>query len=124
MLPAPYREKLPHYPVQIMITPRYFLMSDIEDEVASDEDVRATDGFGSTPLIVIVHEIPDNIYFGKLEGDDLVEAERLFQEVAHHLAALSTNSVYVIAEGSGHLVNIERPDVVIDAIIELVEKPY
>ncbi|MHC4433478.1 MAG: hypothetical protein ACYTBS_16685 [Planctomycetota bacterium] len=37
------------------------------------------------------------------------------------LAALSMNSKYVVAEGSGHLITIERPDVLIDAILSLVE---
>jgi pimeloyl-ACP methyl ester carboxylesterase len=68
-------------------------------------------------LIVIVHSVPDPLLFSRLEG------ERLFQEAAMKLAALSTNSEYVVAEGSGHLVTIERPDVVIDAILSLVEYP-
>jgi hypothetical protein len=123
MLPAPYQEKMPDYPFEIMFTPRYFAGSRIEDAVASDNEVRETNGFGDTPLIVIVHSIPDPLLFGRLQGEDLEEGERLFQEAAMKLAALSTNSEYVVAEGSGHLITIERPDVVIDAILSLVKYP-
>jgi pimeloyl-ACP methyl ester carboxylesterase len=120
MLPEPYQEKLPAYPVAIMITPRYFRMDAIEDEVSSDNDVRKTDGFDDTPLIVIVHSIADPLIFGRLQGEDLEKAKVMFQNAARNLADLSTNSQYVVAEGSGHLVIIERPDVVIDAILSLV----
>jgi len=122
-LPVPYQEKMPDYPFEIMFTPRFFAMSEIEDVVASDNEVRETNGFGDTPLIVIVHGIPDPLIFGRLQGEDLEEGERLFQETAMALAALSTNSEYVVAEGSGHLITTERPDVVIDAILSLVEYP-
>jgi pimeloyl-ACP methyl ester carboxylesterase len=121
MLPEPYQDKLPNYPVEIMITPQYFLMDDIEDTITSDNDVRETNGFGDTPLIVIVHDIPDPLLFGQLLGEELEEAEHMFQDAAKNLVNLSTNSQYVVAEGSGHLVIIERPDVVIDAILNLVD---
>ena len=38
------------------------------------------------------------------------------------LAALSTDSVYVLAEGSGHYVQIDRPDLVVEAVLNIVEK--
>ncbi|TET98905.1 MAG: alpha/beta hydrolase [Anaerolineales bacterium] len=121
MLPAPYQEKMPDYPFEIMITPRFFEMSGLEDDVASDNEVRETNGFGDTPLIVIVHGVPDPLIFGQLQGADLQEAERLFQEAQMRLAELSNNSQYLVAEGSGHLVIIERSDLVIDSILSLVE---
>jgi pimeloyl-ACP methyl ester carboxylesterase len=120
MLPASYREKLPDYPVPIMITARYFEMDAIEDEVASDEDVKKTDGFGDLPLIVIVHDTPDKVLFGSLEGEDLDEAERLFQEAQQKLAELSSNSQLIFAENSGHMVIIERDDIVVDAILDML----
>ncbi len=123
MLPAPYQEKMPDYPFEIMFTPRYFARSRTEDAVASDNEVRETNGFGDTPLVVIVQGIPDPMLFGRLQGEDLEEGERLFHEAQMKLAALSTDSEYVVAEGSGHLITIERPDLVIDAILSLVENP-
>jgi pimeloyl-ACP methyl ester carboxylesterase len=59
--------------------------------------------------------------FGQLQGDDLQEGERLFQEAQLRLAELSSNGQFLIAEGSGHLVPIERPDLVIESILSLVE---
>jgi hypothetical protein len=96
-------------------------MDKLEDEVASDSDVLATNGFGDTPLIVIVHGNPAPMIYGPLDGSDLEEAERLYHDAAKNLAALSTDSQYIVAEGSGHMVPIERPDVVIEAILSLVE---
>lgn len=121
MLPAPYREHLPDYPVAIMITPRYFEMDAIEDHVASENELRETDGFGDTPLIVIVHDTPDTVMYGSLGGEDLEEAERMFQAAQQRLTELSSNNQFITAEGSGHLVIIERPDVVVEAILSLVE---
>jgi pimeloyl-ACP methyl ester carboxylesterase len=120
-LPEPYQEKLPDYPVAIIITPRYFEMDAIEDVVASEIELGKTNGFRDIPLIVIAHDTPDRVMFGSLQGEDLEEAERLFQEAQRRLAELSSNSQFMIAEGSGHLVIIERPDIVIDAILVLVE---
>jgi pimeloyl-ACP methyl ester carboxylesterase len=123
MLPAPYQEKMPDYPVEIMITPRYFELSLVEDALASDREVLAADGFGDTPLIVIVHGDPAPMIYGPLQGKDLEEAERLYEQAARRLTTLSTNSRYMIADGSGHLVIIEKPELVIHAILSLVDNP-
>jgi pimeloyl-ACP methyl ester carboxylesterase len=121
MLPAVYQEKLPNYPLDIIFTPQFFKINELEDTEISDSDVRETDGFGDTPLIVIVHGKPAPMIYGQLDGTDLEEAERLFHSAAKNLAALSTDSQYIVAEDSGHMVPIERPDVVIEAILSLVE---
>lgn len=123
MLPTSYQEKLPDYPLDVVFTPHFFEMSLIEDEIISDNDVRQTDGFGDTPLIMIVHGKPAPLIYGNLQGEDLEEAERLFHEAAQKVAGLSSNSQYLIAEESGHLIIIEQPNVVIDAIVSLVESP-
>ena len=38
------------------------------------------------------------------------------------LASLSTNSTHLIAEGSGHAIHLDRPDLVVDAIDQLLER--
>ena len=44
-----------------------------------------------------------------------------YAELQSKLLSLSLNSKQVVAENSGHLIMIDRPDVVISAIHEVVE---
>jgi pimeloyl-ACP methyl ester carboxylesterase len=70
---------------------------------------------------VISRVIRDAQMFCQLQGEDLQEAERLFQEAQLWLAELSSNGQFLIAEDSGHLVIIEPPDLVFESITNLVE---
>ena len=49
------------------------------------------------------------------------EMASLWLELQRELTALSTNSTYVIAEGAGHYVHYDRPQLVIDNIMEMLQ---
>ncbi|WP_165491749.1 alpha/beta fold hydrolase [Egibacter rhizosphaerae] len=53
-----------------------------------------------------------------LEGD--VEAAR--QTMQEDLATVSTNARRVVADGSGHFIHVERPDLVTDAVRQVLEE--
>jgi hypothetical protein len=43
-----------------------------------------------------------------------------YEELQNKLLSLSTNSKRIVAENSGHFIIIDRPDVVVDAIHQVV----
>ena len=73
---------------------------------------------GDLPLMVLSHGQP-------MAMPGLAEAvnqasEQLWQQLQAELAALSSRGRLVVAEGSGHYLQLERPELVIDAIAEVV----
>jgi pimeloyl-ACP methyl ester carboxylesterase len=77
----------------------------------SDAQVRAAGGLDDMPLIVIEHDLP---LMGEAE-------EREWRHQLAAMATLSTRGRKIVADGSGHNIMVDRPDVVIDAIREVVE---
>ena len=80
--------------------------------------------FPTVPLIVIGRDTEHNIRLGTEDG--LPEAElRLFEEKWKELIMaqvnLSTNSKLIFAEGAGHSIHIDRPDIIIDSIAWILE---
>jgi pimeloyl-ACP methyl ester carboxylesterase len=72
---------------------------------------------GDRPLVVVSRE------HGDYPDTPTVSAAELEAERVHHqrdLLRLSRNSRHVIAEGSGHNVHLERPDLVVRAIRDVV----
>ena len=78
----------------------------------SGDQVRATGSLGDMPLAVL-SEDPDKVQKGLLAA---------FNECQDDLARLSTRASHVIAKGSGHQIQKDRPDLVIAAIRQVVER--
>lgn len=102
VLPPQILEKMPDYPWPIMFRPKFFETSRDEDAATSDEQVQAVGDLGDMPLIVIA--AADNQYLDKEKA----------------LANLSSQGEFILAEGSGHFVHIDRPDIVMGAIRQLI----
>jgi pimeloyl-ACP methyl ester carboxylesterase len=113
-------ENIPDYPIPIMWAPKFFENSRLQSEktAESDKQVRETGPFGDLPLAVIVPEIPDMV--SGLPPDEMAAAEALTQAGQRELANLSTNSQFLIAEGSGHNIPVENPDIIIDVVREIM----
>jgi pimeloyl-ACP methyl ester carboxylesterase len=90
-----------------------------EFEVWSEDaaDVRATKPLGDMPLIVVSHD-PEQ---GVSTSFDR-ETNRTWSELQAELSKLSSNSTQVIAKGSGHTIQLDKPDVVIEAIRNVVDE--
>ncbi|HEX8228963.1 MAG TPA: alpha/beta hydrolase [Chloroflexia bacterium] len=89
------------------------------DQLASHEQARAVTSLGDLPMIVLAASefrirIPDP-RFGSF-------MQNMWHNLQRELAALSSNSRFVAVEDSGHFIQIDRPQAVIDAIQELVEQ--
>lgn len=79
-----------------------------------------TSALGDMPLAVLTHDP------GRPEPDmpeDVVQpTEQAWQNMQDELAQLSTKSTHVIAKNSGHYVQLDRPDLVIEAVRGVVDQ--
>ena len=88
------------------------------------EQVRATASLGNRPLIVVSRD-PETLWMRWMTGlptdveKDFNQANEAMQE---DLSRLSSNSSRVIAKGSGHYIQIEKPHVVIEAVRNVVDQ--
>jgi pimeloyl-ACP methyl ester carboxylesterase len=65
---------------------------------------------GDKPLIVLTHGKPQ----------DTENAERAWQELQADLASRSSNGTHIIAKNSGHYIQFDEPNLVIDSILQVV----
>jgi len=99
--------------------PEYWKAASLEPfaYTLTPEEMRVLGGFGElgdTPLIVITHGIP---FTGKEAFKDegwLASMERLTN--------LSTNSELIVAEKSGHAIQWQEPDLVVDLVVGMISQ--
>ncbi len=82
----------------------------LEESLAEVRAARVT-SLGDLPLVVISRGRPEPLPAGY---------ERAWQEMQSEIAALSSRGERVVASRSGHYVQIEQPEVVVDAILRVV----
>jgi pimeloyl-ACP methyl ester carboxylesterase len=68
-------------------------------------------------------DVPLAVIAATDHGPFFKEWEPTLMRLQHGLAALSRQSVLVVAEGSGHDVQVDRPAIVIDAVRQMATKP-
>ncbi len=102
---------------------RYFQTVIAENEAFEKnlDQVRAAGitSFGNMPLIVVSRGI-----WVSLPGLSRVEDQQswlAWQEMQSELASLSSNGKQITAEEAGHSIQLDQPDLVIDAIRQIVE---
>lgn len=93
----------------LMSHPAFFETAVGEWQVVGEscKQIREIGKLGDLPLVVLT------------AGNNL---ESIWQSLQDELASLSTNSAHVITEGSGHHIHLERPDLVITAIQQVVDQ--
>ena len=107
--------------LEIGFQPKYF-QSNLDELAASgesDKQLSTTGSLGNIPLTVIRHGIPD--LFASMPIKQAKQAEIIWQELQAELAKLSSNSQMLVAEKSGHGIQIDQPSLVVDAIRQMVE---
>lgn len=78
----------------------------------------------TSPLVVLSHGIP----YSAVIPPDLIpgfpwdKVEQVWQELQNELAALVPNARHVIAKKSGHYIQLQQPELVIDAIQQIVQE--
>ena len=76
----------------------------------ADQALRAASPLGPLPLIV-------------LSSGLVAERDPILKAMMRAQAALSTNSRLVIATGSGHAIQFDRPDLVTNEVLHVVTSP-
>ena len=89
------------------------------DQLASHEQGRAVTSLGDLPMIVLAASqfrmmIPDPRFGAFMQN--------MWHDLQRDLASLSTKGKFVAVEDSGHFIQIDKPQAVIDAIREVVEQ--
>ena len=79
-----------------------------------------TGSLGDLPLAVLSHD-PDQPE-PDLPEDLVKPTNDAWQQMQNELAQLSSRSTHVIAKNSGHYIQIDRPDLVIEAIRKVVDQ--
>jgi pimeloyl-ACP methyl ester carboxylesterase len=80
------------------------------------DEVAAIDSFGELPLIVIGATRPDPGF-----GEDGQAFRHFWNEENKALARKSASGQFILAEGSSHHIHLDSPQLVIDAVLELVQ---
>jgi pimeloyl-ACP methyl ester carboxylesterase len=75
---------------------------------------------GDIPLVVLRHSRTVPPIDGPVTPEVAQEYERIWAQMQDELAALSPQGRVVVAQGSGHAIQIDRPDVVIGAIRDVL----
>lgn len=91
------------------------------DLKTSAAQVRATGSLGDLPLVVLTHGRQDTLPSYNITGAVVPQIERLWLELQADLVSLSSNSTQIIAEKSGHFIQHEQPELVVEVICRLVE---
>jgi len=91
---------------------------------------RLNAGLGDLPLIVLTAGITADDMYAQIPGtmrsvvgrDVIAKVYDATREMQLELVSLSTQGKQVIAEESGHYIQLDQPDLVIDAIRTIVEQ--
>ncbi len=79
--------------------------------------------FPDVPLQVICRTPEISVEWMTNKGisyEEAVKVENLWQDLSKDYLKLSTKSKWILAEKSGHSIHLDRPEIVIDAIKELI----
>lgn len=101
------------------------------DYPTSADQVREIKTHGNLPMVILTHDVINkemqkiliDTAFGPGLPDDLhekIEEDWLLQQ--EELTTLSTNSKHVIVEGSSHMIQMTKPEAVVDAIQWVLEQ--
>ena len=116
-LPSPARES---FSALALSDPKFVEAQTAETDAIFEslEQVRAAHitSLGNIPLIVLYHGITDN----PLPGMTTEENQQWWLELQTELAALSPQGKLVLAERSGHHIQLDQPNLVIDAIEQVL----
>jgi len=95
-------------------------VAELKGFAESAAQAAATGSLGDMPLAVLSHD-PDKPS-ADLPADLAKPANEAWEKMQEELARLSTRGTQVMAKNSSHYIQIDRPDVVIDAVRRVVEQ--
>jgi pimeloyl-ACP methyl ester carboxylesterase len=95
-------------------------VAELKSVSESAAQIAATGPFGDLPLAVLSSD-PDRPR-PDLPEDLVMPTNEAWQQMQDELSHLSTKGIRVVAKGSGHYIQIDRPAVVIEAVHNIVDQ--
>ena len=90
-----------------------------------EPEVRAVKSLGAIPLVVLVRNV-GKVYaqetYAGAPADLVAKLEQVWKDEQKEYTQLSSNSTFLVAKQSGHVIQNNEPQLVIDAILGLVDK--
>ena len=90
-----------------------------------EEQVRGTGSLANMALVVLSRD-PERLWLSSIGGGLTADLEKdlnqMNEKMQQELPSLSSNSSRIIAKGSGHYIQLDRPDVVIEAVHKVVDQ--
>lgn len=87
----------------------------------SGNQVAKATSLGSIPVVVLSH---DPVLGAGFPAEVATQAESIWNVLQEELRALSSNSKRIIAKGSGHYVEVYRPELVISGVRDVVNSSH
>jgi pimeloyl-ACP methyl ester carboxylesterase len=106
--------------LNVAFSQNFFKANNIELKCINevDKQVSKCSNLGNIPLITISHGKPE--IFENIKSANAENAEAVWQNLQVELAKLSTNSKRITATKSGHLIQFDEPNLVLQAINEVL----
>ncbi len=95
-------------------------VAELKSVSESAAQVATAGSLGDLPLVVLSHD-PDKPQ-PDLPEDLVKPTNDAWQQMQEELAHLSTRSTHVIAKNSGHYIQLDQPEVVIEAVRQVVDQ--
>ncbi|MFN8595345.1 MAG: alpha/beta hydrolase [Anaerolineae bacterium] len=83
---------------------------------------RAVKSLGNMPLVVLVATDPTRTDWGDIQPEVAARLDQIWLDLHMEYLTLSTDSHLIRAEHSGHFIQTDEPQLVIDAILDMVDK--
>jgi len=100
-----------------------FIDNEMQNTLVSNRQVREVESLGDLPLMVISQapNVPGLGYPITASPEIMACLQQTWQDLQGELAGLSSNTTRLIARG-GHMIPLEQPELIVQAIIDLVER--
>ena len=97
----------------------------VNEETAADIDMSqpVLKSLGDIPMIVLTATQTANRLADQLPADIVAQVNALWTEKQLELVSLSTNSHQILATESAHYIQYDQPELIVEAIRELVLRP-
>jgi hypothetical protein len=87
----------------------------------SELQLNAVSDLGDIPLIVVTHGYENRFSTLELSEKQRGTIEKEWASQQYELSTLSSRGKIVVAENSGHLIQLDQPELVVELVKELVE---
>ncbi len=109
--------------INVTATPAYFRTVDDEGRLSSlTEDAIRGQRLGDLPVRIIARNIAPDYAAAGISDEGGGQIEEIWRDGQRRMLELSTNAELIIAERSGHMVMQDEPELVMNTILDLINR--